>query len=376
MTDIKRLRYEQKKICLDSDAYFSLFDKHIPYGLNEKSDVLLHSISNVGCILNIINRNPKASYTVVGNKYVNDALKLMLSPEIKARLVENLALEDSSSYDLIVINALDVRKHRQLAVEAIKHLKDERSSCVFLALCAWLTYRARFMRDDNSFRDFENSLAKHIETLELDNLHNRNGVSKQGFQDDAVYVIKKAETYNFYKRVYGDFVIPEKYIPFMERILAQLKQEGNSSKLKYYGKWSKKFKNYVVMDGIRPRMCRIAKIVNLFRVYCGYFANGVNAKGLTYSQASRANSDISKICIVAFDTPDEVKNCYESMMTKFAMFTLAALPIIKELIPWQADYTHPWTDDDFRKHYHITDDEWHWIETMIDGYCCRKNLLQ
>lgn len=370
----KLIKYEQQKICASTSMYFSLFDKHIPNGLNETSSILLYRISNIGCIARIIDCNPRASYTIVENDYINAALKLVLDSSASIKFTSNFHLENQPSYDLIVTNLLDVNKHRQQVVECIKHLKDENSLCIALTLIGWLSYGWRHVDNDNSFYAFEESLAKHIVALEHDNFYGHDSITKNHMQEHAVMCVKKSAMYDFYKRIYGDFIIPEKYVPFMERLISQIVEEDNFSRLKYYGKWSRKLENYVVMDGIRSRHCRIDKRVNAFKTYCGYFANKINEKGLTYSKASNKNSDIKKIRCAAFNTSEEVKNCYKSMQTKFAMFILAAFYPSKEFIPWQDDYSHPWTDIDFCKHYNVSDDEWQWIDSMINRYRGRKTL--
>lgn len=75
--EIVELKQFNDRLLRDPDEYFIRFDKLLPSGLTKDNTVLLYKIDNIGCISKIIARNPQAKYTIFGNKYVNDALRLI-----------------------------------------------------------------------------------------------------------------------------------------------------------------------------------------------------------------------------------------------------------------------------------------------------------
>ena len=103
--DFKSLPIDQSKISADGDAYFALFDKHIPRNLGNGSTVLLYELANMSCIMKIIALNPNAKYIVIGNEFVNDALKLMVDKHIDVEYKNKIDLKECDmKFDCIVMN--------------------------------------------------------------------------------------------------------------------------------------------------------------------------------------------------------------------------------------------------------------------------------
>lgn len=103
--DFKSISIDQSKISADGDAYFALFDKHIPRNLGNGSTVLLYELANMTCIMKIIALNPDAKYIVTGNKFVNDALKMMVDKHVDVEYKDEIDLEACDmKFDCIVMN--------------------------------------------------------------------------------------------------------------------------------------------------------------------------------------------------------------------------------------------------------------------------------
>lgn len=113
------------KASCDGKQYFDLFDKHIPM-LKDGSAVLLYAISNLDCIVNIINKNPRSIYYICDTETIFDLLKLT-NENTKFIYVENLdaIIEENMKFDCIVMNPpYSKNLHLKILAEAIKHLKD------------------------------------------------------------------------------------------------------------------------------------------------------------------------------------------------------------------------------------------------------------
>lgn len=98
-SEIVELKQLNDRMTRDPAEYFKRFDKLLPSGLAADNTVLLYKIDNIGCISKIIARNPQAKYTVFGNKYVNDALKLLKIPNIVSYHDSTTKFNDKHQFD-------------------------------------------------------------------------------------------------------------------------------------------------------------------------------------------------------------------------------------------------------------------------------------
>lgn len=102
--------------------------------------------------------------------------------------------------------------------------------------------------------------------------------------------------------------------------------------------------------------------------------NGFTSDGRDYSirsfQCSNWN-DKRKYLTANFKTEKEAYNFKNFCETKFMRWF--AVTVIQNnnasnyynYFPWLKDYTHPWTDEDLRKHFSITDEEWKEIDETV-----------
>ena len=79
-----------------------------------------------------------------------------------------MSLETDMKFDCIVMNPPYSRNlHLKILAEAIKHLKDEKSVCVNLSPVRWLQDPLAKYKKNCDLKRFEESVAKHIESLEI-----------------------------------------------------------------------------------------------------------------------------------------------------------------------------------------------------------------
>ena len=137
--DFKSISIDQSKISADGNAYFALFDKHIPRNLGTGSTMLLYELANMTCIMKIIALNPDAKYIVIGNDFVNDALKLMVDKRVDVEYKYKIDLETCDmKFDCIVMNPPYQRGlHIKILDEAIKHVKNTGSVISLQPIVKW-----------------------------------------------------------------------------------------------------------------------------------------------------------------------------------------------------------------------------------------------
>ena len=133
--DPAEMQIAASKILADGEAYFKLFEKHVPRDLGAGAEVLLYKIGNMTCMLELIALNPAASYVIVGNEAASNALKVMLPEATEVKYLKELDFKETDmKFDCIVMNPPYSRNlHLKILAEAIKHLKDEKSVCVNLS---------------------------------------------------------------------------------------------------------------------------------------------------------------------------------------------------------------------------------------------------
>ena len=167
--DIPSFQIAASKMRADGNAYFKLFEKHVPRNLDINNVVLLYKLDNLSCICKIINMNIKAHYVIVSNDAVNTALQVVLDKSIDVEYVKEFDFKETDmKFDCIIMNPPYSRNlHLKILAEAIKHLKDEKSVCVNLSPVRWLQDPLAKYKKNCDLKRFEESVAKHIDTLNV-----------------------------------------------------------------------------------------------------------------------------------------------------------------------------------------------------------------
>ena len=167
--DIPSFQIAASKMRADGNAYFKLFEKHVPRNLDVNNVVLLYKLDNLFCICKIINMNIKAHYVIVSNVAVNTALQVVLDKSIDVKYIKEFDFKKTDmKFDCIVMNPPYVRNlHLKILAEAIKHLKDEKSVCVNLSPVRWLQDPLMQQKSKSDYHRFEKSILNHTKHIDV-----------------------------------------------------------------------------------------------------------------------------------------------------------------------------------------------------------------
>ena len=137
--DIPSFQIAASKMRADGNAYFKLFEKHIPVGHRENSTILLYKIDNMSCIAKIMDMNNSSKYIVVTNDATAAALRIVLNKSINVDYLKDFDFEKNDmKFDCIIMNPPYQRNlHLKILAEAIKHLKDD-GACVCFHPSKWI----------------------------------------------------------------------------------------------------------------------------------------------------------------------------------------------------------------------------------------------
>ena len=376
--DIPSFQIAASKMRADGNAYFKLFEKHVPRNLDMNSVVLLYKLDNLSCIYNIINMNSKAHYVVVSNTAVNTALQVILDKSIDVEYIKEFDFKETDmKFDCIIMNPPYSRNlHIKILAEAIKHLKDEKSVCVNLSPVRWLQDPLAKYKKNCDLKRFEESVAKHIESLET--ITSKTGAevfSNRLNIQCGVYKCTKSGGYN-YKSAISNSIL--------DKIIAAMPVSTDN-----YVKYSKPMKYACVVTLISGGAAGNTEVVSHWMMdkKKAYYDNDKNADGLSYKEYRdkiiwgnlKAKAEVTHI---EFDTAEERENFYnfhETLLMRYVFrMQLVDVHVHPEFIPWLGSATNPrtglvgykgeWTDADLKAYFQLTDDEWKTVEETMAKY--------
>ena len=336
--DISNFQIAASKMRADGNAYFKLFEKHVPRNLDMNNVVLLYKLDNLSCIYNIINMNSKTHYVVVSNDAVNTALQVVLDKSIDVEYIKEFDFKETDmKFDCIIMNPPYVRNlHLKILAEAIKHLKDD-GTCVNLSPCDYLTDIGKYV-GWNKNNEIDN-IWPYIESLNTVGHRQSNDMFSLGNQigDLGIYVCSLKE-HNILK-----FPISKE-----ARVIATKLYKSKSL-------WSK----YVRKE------CKCKYFVNMYKwhldntdhVKCFLApSDGRNSYGIVFSTEAEKNNFISSIHRWPY-----------KFMWSYGDINPAHLPFLGEVINPRTGlkgYTGEWTDDDLALYFNITPEEQKVIESI------------
>ena len=340
--DIPSFQIAASKMRADGNAYFKLFEKHVPRNLDMNNVVLLYKLDNLSCIYNIINMNSKTHYVVVSNDAVNTALQVVLDKSIDVEYIKEFDFKETDmKFDCIIMNPPYVRNlHLKILAEAIKHLKDD-GTCVNLSPCDYLTDIGKYV-GWNKNNEIDN-IWPYIESLNTVGHRQSNDMFSLGNQigDLGIYVCSLKE-HNILK-----FPISKE-----ARVIATKLYKSKSL-------WSK----YVRKE------CKCKYFVNMYKwhldntdhVKCFLApSDGRNSYGIVFSTEAEKNNFISSIHRWPY-----------KFMWSYGDINPAHLPFLGEVINPRTGlkgYTGEWTDDDLVLYFGITPEEQKVIEETMEKY--------
>lgn len=166
--NIDRNKLGLDKIKSNGEAYFSLFDKHIPRFKNNGfgKNILLAGISNAACMIKMCTLNKTASYHIIDQQILTKVLPL-LEPSLKLKFYDesemyNIFRGIDMKFDCTIMNPPyegNGNLYGKITLEAKKHAKD------VVCLSPYLNYLSNSQKKSN--HDVANELEKYLESFEF-----------------------------------------------------------------------------------------------------------------------------------------------------------------------------------------------------------------
>ena len=374
--NISSFQIAHSKIWADGEKYFSLFEKHIPI-LEAGQKVLVYDISNLEFICKLMSLNKDAEFWIYGNQEVNEALpvlgksfhEVVEDPESKTYNIPDM------KFDCIIMNPPYERNlHLKILAEAITHLKNETSTCVNLSPVRWLQDPLAKYKKNCDLKRFEESVAKHIESLETVS-------SKDGAELFNNRLNVQCGIYCCTKNGGYDYIASNS---ILDKVLAK-KTSMCDSHIVY----SRPIKYSCVITLISGGAAGNTEAVSRWMMdkKKAFYNNDKNADGLSYKEYRdkiiwgnlKAKSEVTHI---EFDNSIERENFYNSQDTLLMRYIfrmhLVDVHVHPEFLPWLGDSINPrtgkkgyegeWTDSDFYTFFNIMPDEQEIIESTMEKY--------
>lgn len=373
--DISSFQIAASKMRADGNAYFKLFEKHIPVGYGENSTILLYKIDNMSCIAKIVDMNNSSKYIVVTNDATAAALRIVLNKSINVDYLKDFDFEKNDmKFDCIIMNPPYSRNlHLKILAEAIKHLKDEKSVCVNLSPVRWLQDPLMLQKSKSDYHRFEKSILNYVKQIYV--------IDKIDAQRLFESTVMGADLGIYVCGGNGGFDCTSLVNPIVKKIVDKQNSHIN---LEYDKK-----------DGIRVRFPIInnnggsgngRKIGLATFGKLLYFVDGKKDGKPWYewymkNQYSKITDDIP--FSAKFNTEKEAQNFIDALTkTNFGRiythWMKRDVHVSPEIVLWLGDainprtglkgYTGEWTDDDLYKFFNITPEEQKVIEETMAKY--------
>ena len=285
-------------------------------------------------------------------------------------------------FDCIIINPPYHRNlHLKILAEAIKHLKDEKSVCVNLSPVRWLQDPLAKYKKKCDLKRFEESVAKHIESLETFDTNVISQVFDGGIPSSAIYVIKQKTSSDLYKTKFDDSIIDKIYSMTSTRCTFDSNMYDGArvkiSPICGYGTSGNHSDGKEYLRSLGKLICFIDGLKDGKPWYSFYAHNGATKiqKAIPYS--------------IKFNSINEANNfilSYELKLAKYYTHQVKRdVHVSPETVFWLGDainprtglkgYTGEWTDDDLVLYFNITPEEQKVIEeTMAKKMSVSENV--
>ena len=278
-------------------------------------------------------------------------------------------------FDCIIINPPYHRNlHLKILAESIKHLKDEKSVCVNLSPVRWLQDPLAKYKKKCDLKRFEESVAKHIESLETFDTNVISQVFDGGIPSSAIYVIKQKTSSDLYKTKFDDSIIDKIYSMTSTRCTFDSNMYDGArvkiSPICGYGTSGNHSDGKEYLRSLGKLICFIDGLKDGKPWYSFYAHNGATKiqKAIPYS--------------IKFNSINEANNfilSYELKLAKYYTHQVKRdVHVSPETVFWLGDainprtglkgYTGEWTDDDLVLYFNITPEEYNIINKTIEKY--------
>lgn len=278
-------------------------------------------------------------------------------------------------FDNIIMNPpYSKNLHLKILAEAVTHLSDK-GKCVNLSPIRWLQDPLAQYKKGSDFKRFEESVAKHIESLDV--IENKNTFSLfncQNCQDLGIYLV------NQYVNKFSYFNENEKSI--FNKTFKKTKCIGDVLEYEKIKGWRVRINP--IAGGTHVGVGGKAHIIHW--KYSWIFNNGYqDGKHWTTFVECRNNHSRNEgepfPCSISFKSYPEAKNFEDSTKTFFMHWLNIKCRLdvhFVDLLPWMGDCINPrtglkgykseWTNEDFYKYFSITKEEQKIIEKTMEKY--------
>ena len=293
-------------------------------------------------------------------------------------------------FDCIIINPPYSRNlHLKILAEAIKHLKDEKSVCVNLSPVRWLQDPLAKYKKNCDLKRFEESVAKHIDTLNVVSMAEANamfgdngGTRTVITMELGIYNLRSTTSKNFRQFVctnqiidkimskintsFADVIEDRKLDGWRVRVnemqpLETLEEKVESNKWRYHI-INPNTETYVYKDGYTEHTHK-------------FWTELITKNGFVKDGDALPHS-------IKFDTKEEAYNfeafCKTTFMDSLKVMGQRDVHVPLFIFPWLGDainprtgkkgYTGEWTDDDLVLYFGITPEEYNIINKTMEKY--------
>jgi len=336
--------------------------------------------------MKLFDEYPNAKLTIIDTKKV----RFLYEPFEQSKKCNIIYIEDyvqqseeifeklGMKFDCIVMNPpYSKNLHLKVLAEAIKHLKDDESVCVNLSPVRWLQDPLARYKKVSDLKRFEESVAKHIESLDVLTSNMAQELFKIGMQTDiGIYKCRKSATYTVPNLVDTITAKAAKY--YSEHI-------PKFDKAKYDG-WRVRIPTIIggkSNDGHGRVKSSTDTRISIGNLYC--FFDGKKDGKFWYdwynrNQYTKTTREIT--CSISFDSETEAENFIKQFNTDFIGFVSQSIwsdvHIAPDKVFWMGDAVNPrtglkgylgeWTDEDFYRYFELTDDEVKTVKNMMAKY--------
>ena len=327
--DIPSFQIAASKMRADGNAYFKLFEKHIPVGYGENSTILLYKIDNMSCIAKIVDMNNSSKYIVVTNDATAAALRIVLNKSINVDYLKDFDFEKNDmKFDCIIMNPPYGRSlpHNILNI-ASKYLKDDKSVVVSLQP---VTPYQTFVESTKVTKE-NMSHIKGIEIIQADKASEIFGITVRS----DLGIIQIDNSIHDYKYQFNDCK------PIYDKIINKKLKSWRSVCV-----YDQDHKHFLYMNGDN-----------------GY------AKGWHLKPTEIFNGKTN--AKIVFNSKEEKDNFFNSVkntwLYKF-IYILDNDAAVPAHFPFMQDYSKHWDDTRFYKFFNITSEEQKVIEETMKKY--------
>lgn len=295
-------------------------------------------------------------------------------------------------FDNIIMNPPYKRNlHLKILEKAIEHLKDDDSVCVNLSPVRWLQDPLAQYKKHTDYKRYENSISKHIETLDVIDTKQANELFQiNNFTDLGIYVVRAQQCNLFNYKEFNEL----KFIACKSIIDKILSYVTASEKNTYAYYITNNTEGYRVALSMITGQRGEQHLKRFYECACRneIFKNGIdvisNKKyidicgGIKRAKAKQASKTLELENTINFNTQHEAENfikyCKLSCMTFCGIITKNDMNPQFKFLPWLGNAINPrtglkgyeseWTNEDFYTYFNITPDEQKIIEETMKKY--------